>query len=165
MYIEPIQDENVIDHVGNKTTPSLQSPLGDVQLQTFVQYKTLKVQGPKPTCGKILAYCKSEVNSFRHYIGFQVCVFKVGVTAKPEERFLDYMAVNFTSMWVIHQDNELGLIHMLEAALVDEFHSCVGCRNAANSGGEGGLNKKNHCGPPFYCYITGGRADQLKKVG
>lgn len=68
-------------------------------------------------------------------------------------------------MWVIFQGDDLGMIHMLEAALISEFHMASGCKNAANSGGEGGLNRKHHLGPPYFVYVTGGRADQAKWVG
>ena len=57
------------------------------------------------------------------------------------------------------------MIHMLEAALISEFHMASGCKNAANSGGEGGLNRKHHLGPPYFVYVTGGRGDQAKWVG
>ena len=61
--------------------------------------------------------------------------------------------------------NDLGMVHMLEAALISEFHQCSGCRNAANSGGEGKLNKMNPPDPPYFVYITGARADQPKRIG
>ena len=40
----------------------------------------------------------------------------------------------------------------------------VGCKNAANSGGEGALNRKD-MEPPFFLYVTGGAADQGRWVG
>ena len=53
---------------------------------------------------------------------------------------------------------------MLEAALISHFEHCVGCRNTTGSGGEGALNRTTTCGP-YYTYITGGRADQHRRVG
>eukprot|EP00435_Cladocopium_sp_Y103_P007728 s1487_g2.t1 len=49
---------------------------------------------------------------------------------------------------------------MLEAALVSEFAAHVGCRNKSGSGGEGALNRANCPDPPYFVYVTGGRADQ-----
>ena len=69
-------------------------------------------------------------------------------------------------MWILCVHDNIGLIHMLEAALIAEHQHIKGCRNAANSGGEGALNRtSNQEGPPYYVYITGGRADQMKRVG
>jgi len=122
----------------------------------------LPVQGSSPTCGKILQHATKQVELFRKTMGSNICVFKVGVTSDPAVRFLDYRAKNFTSMWIVHTSNDLGLIHMLEASLVLQFHHCVGCRNAPNTGGEGGMSRM---APPYYVYVTGGRADQFKRVG
>ena len=119
----------------------------------------------RPTCGKILAHCKDQIRLFRKFLGGSLCIFKIGVTTDPGERFEDYLRKSFTNMWVIHTSDDLNLIHMLEAALVSEFHMLRGCRNAPDTGGEGGLNRKNHNGPPYFTYVTGGRADQLKRVG
>ena len=68
-------------------------------------------------------------------------------------------------MWLIAVSQSADLIHMLEAALVMEFHKHVGCRNKEGSGGEGALNKKDRVPPPYFAYVTGGRADQLRRIG
>ena len=68
-------------------------------------------------------------------------------------------------MWLIATSNSVDLVHMLEAALVSEFHKHVGCRNREGSGGEGALNREAAAPPPYYVYITGGRADQPRSVG
>ena len=119
----------------------------------------------QPTCGKILAWAKDKVTSFRERMGIRVCVFKVGVTANPITRYHAYLDQGFTSMWVISVSPSLDLIHMLEAALVSEFNKHVGCRNKEGSGGEGALNKKQKTPPPYFLYVTGGRADQSRRVG
>ena len=97
-------------------------------------------------------------------MGISLCVFKIGVTANPARRYIAYLEKNFTSMWIIYMGDCVREIHMLEAALIHEFHSCSGCRNSPNTGGEGALNRKDSLGP-YYLYITGGRADQNKRVG
>jgi len=119
----------------------------------------------QPTCGKILAWAKDKVTSFRERMGIRVCVFKVGVTANPITRYHAYLDQGFTSMWVISVSPSLDLIHMLEAALVSEFNKHVGCRNKEGSGVEGALNKKQKTPPPYFLYVTGGRADQSRRVG
>lgn len=60
---------------------------------------------------------------------------------------------------------DLSLVHMLETALISEFHHVTGCRNAANTGGEGVGTRMSRPDPPFFVYVTGGRVDQLKRVG
>lgn len=127
--------------------------------------KTMKSQPKQPTSGKILAHCKRLANAFRETMGVQLTVFKIGVTADPLTRFEAYKKLAFTEMWIIYCCDDLSLTHMLEAALISEFCMLTGCRNAVGSGGEGGLNRKNHLGPPYYTYSTGGRADQFKRVG
>ena len=97
-------------------------------------------------------------------MGLQLCVFKIGVTSNPLVRYLNYRKKNFTSMWVIFQGTSVKEIHMLEAALISLYQATSGCQNATGSGGEGALNKLDAC-PPYYAYITGGRADQRKRVG
>ena len=97
-------------------------------------------------------------------MGIQLCVFKIGVTTNPALRFVDYRKKNFTAMWVVFQGSCVKEIHMLEAALVAVFQACTGCQNAPGSGGEGSLNKPSSS-PPYYAYVTGGRADQHKRVG
>ena len=121
-------------------------------------------QPRQPFSGRILAYAMQQVNAFREKIGFQVCIFKLGVTGNPISRHVQYHSMNFSSMWVIFSSNTVQEVHMLEAALINLFHSSAGCRNAPGTGGEGALNNPNAT-PPFYVYITGGRADQNKWVG
>ena len=168
-------DFNVFLYVDRCVTSKDQTERLDYQLQsepcwdTWRKFniinRTMKVQPREPTCGKILAYCKRQVVAFQESLGFGICVFKIGVTADPLERFHYYRAEAFTNMWVIHISEEKNLIHMLEAALISEFNTTSGCRNKPETGGEGGLNRKNHRGPPFYAYVVGGRADQPRRVG
>ena len=128
----------------------------------YVINRTPVQRYPKPSCGKILSHCKLQVSSFREHLGTALAVFKIGITACPAQRFQSYLQVNFHLMWIIYMGDELGLIRMLEDALVSDFGHCKGCRNAEGTGGEGNLTTK--C-PPFFVYVTGGRADQLKPVG
>ena len=98
-------------------------------------------------------------------MGITLCVFKLGVTANPPARFVDYVHKGFTDMCIIYEGNDVGAVHMLEAALISEFCHATGCQNMTETGGEGALNRKSSIGPPFYVYVTGGRADQPRRVG
>lgn len=120
---------------------------------------------PGMTCGKILAFASDEVTCFREKMGIKLCVFKVGVSSNPITRFASYQEQGFTAMNVIWVSDSVDLVHMLEAALVLQFHQHIGCRNQKGTGGEGSLNRKNRPPPPYYVYVTGGRADQFRRVG
>ena len=119
----------------------------------------------KPTCGKILAHAKKQIQAFREQVGLRVCVFKVGITCNPIQRFVSYREMGFTDMWVVTMCDSVDSISMLEAACIALFSAHVGCRNKAETGGEGALNRSPPPKPPFFLYVTGGRADQLRKVG
>ena len=135
-------------------------------LQQCLIYKHVPTNlSPFTTCGKILAHVQRKVAAFREHLGINVAVFKVGVTANPATRFVQYLTVNFTAMWVIFQSDDVSLVHMLEAALIALFSDCTGCRNCPQTGGDGALNKRSRVPPPYFVYVVGGRVDQLKKVG
>ena len=126
--------------------------------------RQMPLQPRSPSSGRILAHAHQQVTSFREHLGVSLCVFKVGVTASPVPRYVSYRGKNFTAMWIIFASDSVKEVHMLEAALISLFHSSTGCQNMAGSGGEGALNKPGAT-PPFYVYVTGGRADQNKRVG
>lgn len=118
-----------------------------------------------PTCGRILEHCKDKVDNFRENMNVRLCVFKIGVTADPITRFESYLKIGFQSMWIIFSSDSVDKVHMLEAALILRYHQQVGCRNKKGTGGEGALNRIPCVPPPYYVYITGGRADQHRAVG
>lgn len=105
----------------------------------------------QPTCGKILTWCKERITSFRQKMNIRLCIFKIGVTSNPPQRYPAYLDVGFTSMWVLAVNDSCDLIHMLEAALISEFCKHVGCRNKEGSGGDGALNKKIDHHHPTMC--------------
>ena len=127
-------------------------------------HRVLPASPKRPTSGRLLAHARQNVVSFREHMGVSLCVFKIGVTSNPAQRYISYLQKNFTSMWIIYMGQSAEETHMLEAALIQEFHTCSGCRNSPNSGGEGALNRPGVKGP-FFAYVTGGRADQNKRVG
>lgn len=120
-------------------------------------------KGKLQTAGKLLQHCKEQITCFRESIGIRLCIFKIGATHNIPQRFCSYFQKGYTAMWVLACSSSVDQIHMLEAACISEFAKHVGCRNAANSGGEGALNRKD-AAPPFYLYITGGRADQGRRT-
>lgn len=124
-----------------------------------------EARAAKATCGKLLLHAKTSVDDFREKMGVRLCVFKVGVTSNPLKRYPTYWNLGFHAMWLIATSHSIDLIHMLEAALIMEYHKHVGCRNQKGTGGEGYLNRKNIPPGPYYVYITGGRADQPRAVG
>lgn len=105
------------------------------------------------------------VTCFREKLGVRLAIFKVGVTSDPCTRFISYEQLGFTSMWVIAKSDSVDLVHMAEAALVSHYHMHVGCRNQKGTGGDGALNRREPPPPPYYVYVTGGRADQMRRVG
>lgn len=136
-----------------------------VLLKMGIQNHCMEKTRVPPTAGKVLAHCKSKVTSFRASKNIRLCVFKLGVTAQPVTRFELYKNQNFSSMWILASSSSVDHIHMLEAALISEFHKHVGCRNREGSGGEGALNRTPRPPPPFCLYIVGARADQAKSIG
>ena len=138
-------------------------PWHDVRSYGIVN-RLMPLRAQRPCSGRILAYTTQQVHAFREKMGLQVCVFKIGVTGNPVSRYVQYHSLNFTAMWVIFSSSSVREVHMLEAALISLFCSSTGCRNEHGTGGEGALNHPKAT-PPFYVYITGGRADQNKRVG
>lgn len=140
---------------------STPSTVGGKNQHNCIHDKALHVKGRAPTCGKILAHAKRQVAAFRQRMGNEVCVFKIGVTADPHVRFQDYLEKNYSTMWLISESNDLGMTHMLEAALVSDCSGIKGCRNHPETGGEGSLHRSD---PPFYVYLVGARADTFKSI-
>ena len=121
--------------------------------------------GRSMICGRILAHARNQITLFRESIGVRVCVFKIGMTSNPIQRYIPYLESGFTDMWVLTMSDSLDLINMLEAACISHFSLHIGCRNKNESGGEGAQNRVSPPMPPFYLYVTGGRADQPRRVG
>lgn len=119
----------------------------------------------KVSAGKLLGHALDKANAFRRKLGLELCCFKVGVTANPPTRFAAYVERGFTVMWLLATSASVDLVHMLEAALVLQLHEQSGCKNKAGTGGEGALNRSCIAPPPYFVYITGGRADQSRWVG
>lgn len=117
------------------------------------------------SAGKILENALDKANAFRRKLGVDLRCFKIGVTANPVTRYAAYLEKGFTGMWLIATSSSVGLVHMLEAASILQLHQLSGCKNKAGTGGEGALNRPCKAPPPYFAYITGGRADQARWVG
>lgn len=128
-------------------------------------YKCLNTSKSQPTCGRILEHAKEQVMNMLCKIGITLCVFKIGITANPLVRYASYVEMGYTTMWLINESSSLELTSMLEAALISSFQDRKGCKNKANSGGEGSFNKAKPPKPPYFTYVVGGRADQPRWVG
>ncbi|CAE7661156.1 unnamed protein product [Symbiodinium sp. CCMP2592] len=86
------------------------------------------------TAGKILWHCLDTVRAIqKENGGQQLCVFKIGLTANPTKRRESYRQQNFKSFVIIHQtyrSDLLGMLEMLEAAVIAEFYdNGYRCRN------------------------------------
>ena len=111
--------------------------------------------------GTILQRCLSQVCHFREKLGKQLCVYKLGLTSNPALRFQFYKEGNYTHMTVLHVSCNLGLIQMLEAALIAANISEKGCRNQ-RYGGEGPPGSIEE--PYHFAYVVGARADSFKRI-
>ena len=111
--------------------------------------------------GTILQRCLTQVGRFRDRMGRKVCVFKLGLTSNPVLRFNFYREGNYTHMTLLHVSSNLGLIQMLEAALIAANIDETGCRNQ-KYGGEGPPSSEHE--PFHFAYVVGARADTFKPI-
>ena len=114
-----------------------------------------------PSAGTVLQHCKRKAHLFRSSMGAAVCVFKIGFTSNPIQRFVSYRLANFSHMCLLHVTACKNTAAMLEAALIDVFWNISGCRNQ-NPGGEGPGHLQ---APLFYVYMVGARADVAVPIG
>ena len=113
------------------------------------------------TAGVVLQRCLTQASNFRDRMGRKVCVFKLGLTSNPVVRFDFYREGNYTHMSLLHVSSNLGLIQMLEAALIAANLGETGCRNQ-KYGGEGPPCFEDE--PYHFVYIVGARADKFKPI-
>jgi hypothetical protein len=77
---------------------------------------------------------------------------KVGITANPGNRCPDYMKENYRVFALIHTSWELGLIEMLETALI--MLSAGSTNNELSAGGGGGAMGHTGRAGPFWLYMA-----------
>ncbi|CAE7474191.1 unnamed protein product, partial [Symbiodinium microadriaticum] len=107
---------------------------------------------------KILWHCVTVINAIRQeHGGESLCVFKIGLTSDPFQRRQSYLEQNFKSFVVVHKASQpelLGMMEMLEAALIAEFHDNERCCRNKQLGGES-MRKKDFSPrfpPPYFAY-------------
>ena len=74
-----------------------------------------------------------------------------------------YKEANYTHMTLLHVSDQLGVIQMLEAALIAMNRTEKACRNE-RPGGEGPRYSKNDPISFHFAYVVGARADQKKPI-
>ena len=119
------------------------------------------LEGQTLTCGNILQHCMRQVDAVKLDFGGKVCVFKIGITCAPIQRFRFYVPQNFESMTLLHASVDYNVTNILEAALIGIFRVIRGCRNI-NRGGEGNIHLRP---PPYFTYIVAARADGRVRIG
>ena len=122
------------------------------------------------TASKILWHCIGVVNAVREeHGGRQLCVFKIGLTANPAQRKRSYLQQNFKGFVIIHrvtQETLLGMLEMLEAALIAEFYDNQRCCRNKQLGGESMRNKlfEPRFPPPYFAYCAATNAAQKEPI-
>ena len=132
-----------------------------MQQHPYIKIAYLKAVNCQPTAGNVLQRCKQKLERLRAELGSQICVYKIGYTSNPIQRFRSYELANFSVMLLLHVTPCRGTALMLEAALIDLHLGTPGCRNE-KPGGEGGGHIEAH---HFYVYVVAARADQFKPIG
>lgn len=119
---------------------------------------------------KILWHCVRVINAVRREHGGEaLCVFKIGLTSDPLQRRASYVAQNFKSFVLLHKVSTrelLGMLEMLEAALVAEFHDNQRCCRNKQLGGES-ISKKDFSPrfpPPYFAYVAATNAAQREPI-
>ena len=96
-------------------------------------------------------------------------MFKIGLTSDPLQRRTSYAAQNFQSFVVLHKVSKpelLGMLEMLEAALIAEFHDNERCCRNKQLGGESMRQKdfSPRFPPPYFAYVAATSAAQCKPI-
>ena len=119
---------------------------------------------------KVLLHCLRVVDAVRtENGGASLCVFKIGLTSNPVQRRASYLQQNFQNFVVIHKvwrPELLGMLEMLEAALIAEFHDNGRCCRNLRLGGESMRTKDfvPRFPPPYYAYCAATNAAQCKPI-
>ncbi|CAE7351284.1 unnamed protein product [Symbiodinium sp. CCMP2456] len=120
----------------------------------------VRVIAEDSTAGRILWHCLDTVRAIqKENGGQQLCVFKIGLTANPTKRRDSYRQQHFKNFIIIHQtyrSDFLGMLEMLQAAVIAEFYdSGCRCRNR-QLGGESmrDRNQVPRFPPPYYAYCV-----------
>ena len=119
---------------------------------------------PATRSGKLLGHCVQKIMQLRRNLGgLPLCVYKIGITSDPNQRWRSYREQRFTSMLCVHATNNLSVVEHLEAALILTFSvDTQGSLRNINTGGEGMRLKGGEArfAPPYFVYCVGADASQ-----
>ena len=111
--------------------------------------------------GIVLAHCMACIQQVRYATGGEsLAIYKIGISHNCENRFELYKSNGWSKMVVMFESSDLGLVEMLEAALISHHRENTACRNILKGGEglrDGRFNPKFD--PPYFCYCTAARAD------
>ena len=163
----PWSDSEDEEHPSPISSTAAHGTCEQVLLQEPVQERVLQETA---LASSILWHCVDVVNAIRRqHGGFQLCIFKIGLTSNPVARRQSYRNQHFKAFVVIHKVTSsalLGQLEMLEAALIAEFYD--GEKNCRNQrlGGESMRDKSFHprFPPPYFAYCAATNASQKELV-
>ena len=122
------------------------------------------------TASTILWHCVKAINCLRNQCGGPaLCVFKIGLTSNPLQRRAAYYKQNFKKFVIIHQVSRgelLGMLEMLEAALIAEFYDNQRCCRNKQLGGESMRDRTfmPRFEPPYFAYCVASNASQREPI-
>ena len=122
------------------------------------------------TASTILWHCVKAINCLRNQCGGPaLCVFKIGLTSNPLQRRAAYYKQNFKKFVIIHKVSRgelLGMLEMLEAALIAEFYDNQRCCRNRQLGGESMRDKTfmPRFAPPYFAYCVASNASQREPI-
>ena len=148
--------------------PELPSP--SLATETVAQHLDFRSVAETHIASKILWHCIKVVNAIREENGgASLCIFKIGLTSNPIQRRDSYMAQNFKKFVILHKvcrPELLGMVEMLEAALIAEFYDNGRCCRNKQGGGES-MRRNDFMPrfpPPYYAYCAATNASQKEPV-
>ena len=135
----------------------------ELQVQESIRWV---LPGSNMLAGRALQHCRAAIKRLRiEHGGMELVMFKVGITHDCSSRFGLYEEKGWDHMAILYQSDELGLIEMLEAAVISHHCHEKQCRNICK-GGEGLRHKTGNpkFEPPYFCYCVFARADRARWV-
>ena len=149
----------------------MSDPLGCLEMnEGQLAALSMKLLPEWTTASKILWHCVKSINAIREQCGGpNLCIFKIGLTSNPIQRREGYRQQNFKCFAVIHRVNTthlLGMLEMLEAALIAEFHDEQRCCRNRQLGGESMRDRFHNprFPPPYFAYVAATCAAQKEPV-
>ena len=152
------------------TTEQLDASPSEERCEHGHEDLVMRVVSETLTASKILWHCVRAINALRDQCGGPgLCVFKIGLTANPTQRRQSYLKQNFKQFVIVHKVTRtdlLGMLEMLEAALIAEFHDHGRCCRNKQLGGESMRDKsfEPRFPPPYFAYCAATNASQREPI-